>query len=593
LTSNFPEHGFAWKVLGSVLRSLGRPEESLAVQIKTVALRPSDHEAHFNLACEYHQQGRLDEAVKCYFSALSIQPKNAIAYSNLGNILKTLGHFPVAEACCREAIALEPEMAYAHNNLGNALHAQGKLKDAEASYDLALSLKPDWAEAYNNLAIALKDQGQWTRANDCYRKALSILPSWAAAHSNLLYCLSLDVHTTPQQLFAEHVAFGEQFEAPLRANWQPHHNTKDPARRLQVGFVSGDLYNHAVTSFLEPVLRFLANRQSLNLHAYYTHVIEDPVSERLQTYFSHWHAVASLSDAELADKIRADGIDILIDLSSHTAHNRLLTFARKPAPIQATWMGYPGTTGLQAMDYHFCDRFWIPPGEMDWQFTEKSAFLPASAIFQPSEHAPAVSGLPALKNRTNKINSSVIVLWSMLLRSLPDARMLLAAVPPDSQDALIRSFADEGIEPDRLIFYPRASMADYLALHHQVDICLDTFPYSGGTTIHHAAWMGVPTLTLAGETPASRAGASEMHFWGLDGFIADSIDDFISKGRYWAGQFSELAAIRASTRARLAASPLGQPEPYAASFELILRTMWLRWCDNLPAALIDVGTTNP
>ena len=597
LVDRFPEHGFAWKVLGSVLHALGQVDASLAAKEKAVELRPDDHEAHFNLACGLHQQGRLNEAVKSYSLSLAIQPNHADAYNNAGDALKMLGLLPEAEAHCRQAIALKPDMANAHYNLGNALHAQGKFAQAQTSYRLALALKPDWAEAYSNLAVTLKDQGDWTEAEACFRAALAIAPDWAAAHSNLLHYLSLNVAVEPQQLFAEHLAFGEQFEAPLRADWQAHINSKDPARLLQVGFVSGDLCNHAVASFLEPVLEFLARKQSLSLHAYYTHTVEDAVTQRLRTHFQYWHFVASLSEVELANKINADGIDILIDLSGHTAHNRLLTFAHKPAPIQASWMGYPGTTGLQAMDYHLCDRFFIPPGELDWQFTEKSAFLPASAIFQPDEHAPPVNSLPALENgyitfgsfnRPNKLNPSVIALWSMLLRSIPNARMVLGAIPPDCQYALIQNFAHEDIEPSRLTFYPRSNIQDYLALHHQVDVCLDSFPYGGGTTTAHAAWMGVPTLTLAGETPPSRSGATFMNQLELNAFIATSIEDFVEKGKYWAEHIAELAALRLEMRTRFNASAMGQPEPFATSFEATLRAMWQRWCNDLPPATIEV-----
>jgi protein O-GlcNAc transferase len=405
------------------------------------------------------------------------------------------------------------------------------------------------------------------------------------------------VSVEPQQLFAEHAAFGEQFEVPLRAGWPAHTNSKDPARVLHVGFVSGDLYDHAVASFLEPVLKHLVARHTLTLHAYYTHSREDAVTLRLRSYFAHWHAVPTLSDADLAHAIRADGIDILIDLSGHTAYNRLRTFAHKPAPLQVSWIGYPGTTGLQAIDYYLCERYWLPPGQLDWQFTEKLAYLPAGIIFQPSAEALPINALPALVqghitfgsfNRPNKINDSVIVLWSMLLRSLPSARMLLGGIAPDSQQDLIQTFALAGIESDRLTFYPRSTMADYLALHHQVDICLDTFPYGGGTTTLHAAWMGVPTLTLTGETPASRAGAALMNQLDLSRFSVTDIDDFVSQGLYWAEHLADLADIRQTMRQRFKASAMGQPERFADSLDATLRAMWLRWCRDLPPVLIEV-----
>ena len=562
LTIRFPRHGFGWKVLGAVLQAQQRYEDSLQATRKAITLLPDDAATHNNLGAALLKLGRHDDAQVGFRKALAIAPDYAKALSNLGNVLTLQDKLLEAEACCRHALKIEPGYANAHVNLGNALELQGRIPEALASY----------------------------------RAALAIAPDMANIHTNLLYLLSLDVQIEPQQLFAAHLAFGEQFEAPLRAGWQAHNNTKDPARCLQVGFVSGDLYNHAVATFLEPVLEFLARKQSLSLHAFYTNTVEDAVTQHLRTHFPYWHSVASLSDADLANKIRADGIDILIDLSGHTSYNRLLTFARKPAPIQASWLGYPGTTGLQAMDYHLCDRFFIPPGELDWQFTEKSAFLPASAIFRPNEHAPSVNPLPALENgyitfgsfnRPNKLNPSVIALWSMLLRSIPNARMVLGGIPLEHQNTLNQNFLDEGIEPSRLIYFPRSNMTDYLALHHQVDVCLDSFPYGGGTTTAHAAWMGVPTLTLAGDTPPSRAGATFMNQLGLNGFIATSIEDFVSKGHYWAEHVAELAALRLEMRARFNASAMGQPEPFASSLETTLRAMWQRWCNDLPPAPIE------
>lgn len=590
-----PEFGLGWKVKGLVLQALGRLDESLQAKIKAVELLPHDWEAHFNLGYAYQLQGAPAKAVESYSKGLTINPHHADAYNNMANALKQLGQLKDAELICKQALAIQPNMANAHQNLGNIYHAQDKWLQAVGSYHESLKLRPDWAEAHSNLAISLQYLGLTPESAHHFRKALELRPDWDAAHSNLLFSLSHDVMLDAQAIFAEHLAFGERFEAPLRPSWRPHENSKDPHRILKIGIVSGDLYHHAIANFLEPVLKHLSRSKFLSLHAYYTNTINDNVTIRLRGYFPHWHAIAHLSAANLADQIRSDGIDILIDLSGHTAHNRLLAFARKPAPIQASWMGYPGTTGLQAMDYHFCDHFWIPP-QLGWQFTEKSVLLPVSAIFLPSEHAPAINVLPAKEkgyitfasfNRPNKINDSVIALWSMLLRGLPNSRMLLGSISPDRQHALIECFSRQGIEPDRLIFYPRLSMQDYLGLHHQIDICLDTFPYSGGTTIHHAAWMGVPTLTLAGETPTSRAGAAEMHFWGLDDFIASSIEEFINKGLFWAENLTSLADIRANMRARLEASPLGQPAVYAASLEAAFRAIWQRWCNDLPAALID------
>lgn len=591
LVSQYPEHGFAWKILGSVLHELGQREESLAIQIKITDMRPDDHEAHFNLACEYHQQGKLDESVRSYVRALGIQPNNALAYLNMSAILKTMGLATESEMYSRQAIAIRPDMATAHNNLGNALQGQGRLIEAQASYEHSLVLQPDNPDTLNNLAITLKDQGHWREANDTFRRALKIKPEWAAAHSNLLYCMSHDVHIEPHTLHAEHLAFGDAFEKPLRDTWQPHTNAKEPYRILQIGFVSADFYDHALTNFLEPVFEALSQKPGLVMHAYYTHIIEDAANARMKKHFTHWHGVSHLAPGNLATQIRADGIDILFDLTGHTAHNRLLTFARKPAPIQVSWLGYLGTTGLQAIDFYLCDKFWVPAGELDWQFTEKMAYLPSAMAFQPSEQAPAINALPALVNghitfgsfnRPNKLNESVIILWSMLLREVPNARMVLGGIPLDSEETLRQIFAHEGIAQDRLTFFSRSNLVNYLTLHHQVDLCVDSFPYGGGATTANAAWMGVPTLSLAGETPPSRFGSAMTHQLGLDGFIATDIDDFIAKGRHWAENLQQLASIRTGLRERFSASPLGQPAQLAEHLEKKLRLMWQSWCHELP-----------
>jgi predicted O-linked N-acetylglucosamine transferase (SPINDLY family) len=360
-----------------------------------------------------------------------------------------------------------------------------------------------------------------------------------------------------------------------------------------------------VASFFEPVLAHLAGYPQLSLHAYYNHTVEDSVTRRLREHLAHWHPIVGLSDAALAQKIREDGIDILIDLSGHTDKHRLLSFVRKPAPVQVSWMGYPGTTGLNAMDYYLADRYYLPPGQFDDQFTEKIVRLPASAPFLPFADAPPVNALPALSNgfltfgsfnRMNKLNQPVIALWSQLLRALPNARMVLGAMSQVGENnTLIEWFAQEGVGQERLSFHPKCQMKDYLGLHHQVDLCLDTFPYSGGTTNCHALWMGVPTLTMVGNTPASRVGAILPSHVGLEAFVAHDKREFVEKGLHWAAQITELAIIRDELRGRFRQSAVGRPDIIAAALERALRTMWQRWCVGLPAESFEVsrqGTGN-
>jgi len=483
--------------------------------------------------------------------------------------------------------------------LGAVFHLTDRSTDALDAMKKAAVLSPNDAEAHSNLGVTLNDLGRLSEAEVSYRRAIQINPNHPWMHSNLLFNLSHNTTVDAETLFSEHRQFSKQFETHFLASYPQFAQSRDPDRPLQIGFVSGDFCNHAVANFIEPVLAHLSGYPQLSLHAYSNHGIEDAVTQRIRAHFAYWHPISSLSDAALAKKIRADGIDILIDLSGHSSKNRLLTFAQKPAPVQASWIGYPGTTGLRAMDYYLADRFFLPPGQFDNQFTEKIVHLPAGAPFLPSEHAPPVNILPALSNgyvtfgsfnRISKLSRSVIALWSQLLRALPDSRMLLGGMPEDGQyDTLIEWFAQDGITRERLNFHARSGMDTYLTLHQQVDICLDTFPYNGGTTTLHALWMGVPTLTLAGSTVAGRPGAAILGHAGLEAFIAHDVADFVQKGLSWAGDLAALADIRAGLRERFSKSAMGQPDVVAAGVERALRIMWQRWCADLPAESFEVS----
>ena len=517
----------------------------------------------------------------------------------MGNALKDLGRPEEAEASFRQAVSLKPDFAVAHSNLGRVLKDLGRPEEAEASYRQAISLKPELVEAHLNLGTALKDLGRLEEAEASYRQAISLKPEYADAHSNLLFLRSHMPTIGAEQLYEEHCEFGRKFEEPVRSSWPLHTNAKELTRTLRIGFVSGDLRHHAVASFIEPILRHLSTREELSLHAYYNYHSVDLVSKRLQGYFASWSRVISLSDADLAEKICADGIDILIDLSGHTAYNRLPVFARKPAPLQASWMGYPGTTGLESMDYYFCDKRWLPQDQFVSQFTEKLLYLPASAAFLPEKEAPAVSALPALGNgyvtfgsfnRLDKINQVTVQVWSRVMRAVPKSRMVLGGVTSDeSKQRITDWFAQEGVAADSLTMYPRMRLGEYLALHSDVDICLDAFPYGGGTTIFHALWMGVPTVTLAGGTPPSRGGVTILGSCGLDEFVSRDVDSFVQTGVLMATDVDGLSTIRAGMRARVSASPAWRSELIAQGFELGLRMMWQRWCAGLPAQSLDTS----
>jgi predicted O-linked N-acetylglucosamine transferase (SPINDLY family) len=532
LAKRFPERGLSFKVLGALLWAEGSSTEALAAMQDSVRLLPRDAEAH----------------------------------CNLGLALAKANRFAEAEASLRKAIELDPKFATAHYRLGMTYSLQARLAEAEACLRRGIALRANYAEGDD-----------------------------AQNYSNLLFILSHNPAVDADSLFAEHCRFGEYFEDPV--TWPTHLHGREPGRRLKVGFVSGDLREHAVASFIGPVLLQLRNRPGLEVHAYCNFTATDDVSERIRNTVRRWHPVAGLSDVQLADKIIGDGIDILIDLSGHTGLNRLPVFARKPAPIQASWIGYPGTTGLRAMDYYLADPHFLPPGEFDHHFTEKLVHIPMP--FQPHEPSPPVNALPALAggrmtfgsfSRPDKISASTLELWARLLRELPEATMLLGGIAFDFQrDDLIAGFAAHGVDRGRLVFYSHCAMDTYLELHHQVDLCLDTLPYNGGTTTLHALWMGVPTLTVAGRTPAGRCGAAILGQVGLREFITTGAHEFVASGVYWAQHLPALAKLRAELRVRWRDAPCGRPEIIGDGFEAALRRMWRRWCDGLPAE--SFGTT--
>jgi predicted O-linked N-acetylglucosamine transferase (SPINDLY family) len=559
------------------------------------------------------KQGRLAQAQAAARALTERHPERGLAFKTLGALLWADGHTQEALSAMQTSAALLPQDAEAHSNLGSTLNKLERHEEAEMSLRRALQIDPGFGAAHAHLADTLQLQGRYQEAESSLRRAIALAPEDLKAHENirhtsLLFLLSHDPDLEADALFAEHCRIGAGLESRLRSAgpalaWPRHANPPDPERRLRIGWVSGDFCNHAVTSFIEPILAQLKDRPGLELYAYYNNPNEDAVTSRLRGYMQHWRAVSALPDRALTETIMRDGIDVLIDLSGHTSLNRLRAFARKPAPIQVSWIGYPGTTGLRAMDYYLVDRHFLPPGQFDRQFTEKLVYLPTGAPFQPDPCSPPIGVLPALArgrvnfgsfNRVGKINRATVALWSQLLHALPDATMLIAGIPAHSHpsERLIEWFAAQGIHAARLQFHARCNMDAYLALHHQVDICLDTIPYSGGTTSYHAYWMGVPTLTVAGSTPASRQGAAIMNQVGLEDFVAANAAQFVRQGVHWAGRLGELDAVRQSLRARWQNSPMRGPGPISDALEQTLRHMWRRWCGGLPPESFEVPSLN-
>lgn len=577
--------------LGVVYEAKGKPANAMAAYRNALAANPDLANAHFNLALLLMKSGDRPGALHHIGKVAALNPGTADAWDIKGRLHHAMGDLESAASAYEQALAIDPNLSEAHNSLGVIHQMLGNYDAAVRSLKSALARRPDNVAARSNLGMALQFMGKTDEAMAALREAANAAPDAAHIHSNYLFSVSHDENSSAEAVFEAHRAFAERFETPLKSQWQPHENDRDPQRRLRIGFVSADLYAHAVATFVEPIWSALDPDQ-VELWVYANSLNDDHVTGRLKALSHHWRVVTTLSDADLARQIREDRIDILFDLSGHSAGNRLLAFARKPAPIQVTWIGNPNTTGLAAMDYYFADRFAAPPGLLDPLFTEKIVRLAASAVFLPLADAPDVNELPALRTgrltfgtfaRSNKLTAGTIALWSKVLEAVPDSSMVIGSMSDASLKAsLMERFARHRIAADRISFQPRMEMRRYLGLHGLIDVALDSYPFGGGTTSCHALWMGVPVLTLAGRTMASRVGATLNGHVELPEFTVETQDAFIEQARYCAGHLPELARLRAELRARTGASALCQPTVVARSLEAAMREMWQLWCKDLP-----------
>ena len=583
-----PNYADAYSNLGIALQKQGQLEDAVACYHKAIALKPDYAGAYNNLGIALQKQGQLEDAVACYHKAITLKPDYAEAHYNLANLLQEQEQLAGAVASYHKAITLKPNYAGAYNNLGITLKKQGQLEDAVACYHKALALKPDYADAYNNLGIALQKQGQLEDAVACYHEALALKPDFAEAYSNKLFIYNYMTNQTPEEATAEARRYGVMVDAKA-TRIATHPNAADPDRRLNIGLVSGDLREHPVGYFLESVLSCL-DRQSVSLTLYPTSHKVDALTLRLQEMDLSWHSLVGLNGEQAAQRIQDDGIDILLDLSGHTAHNRLPMFAQKPSPVQATWLGYFATTGLQAMDYILCDKHVIPAAETG-HFVEQPYYLPDSYLcFTPPGEAIAVGPLPALThggltfgcfNNLTKMNETVVLVWAQILRQVPGATLFLKTELLNT-DAVRQTtqarFAAQGIDAARLILEGPAPRAELLAAYNRVDIALDPFPYPGGTTSLEALWMGVPVLSRHGDRFVSHLGESILHSMGLPDWIAADHEDYVIRAIKYAAGLPQLAALRATLRPQLLASPLCDAPRFARHLEAAFRDMWHAYC---------------
>jgi predicted O-linked N-acetylglucosamine transferase (SPINDLY family) len=584
-----PAFAAAHNNLANALKTLGRLEEASKAYGHALELAPGIAEIHSNYAGTLLGLDRVDEAVAAANRAIALKPAFAMAHNNLGHALLGTGDNDGAMAAFSRALALDPNLAIAHNNLGTALKTAGRDEEALAAFQRAVNADPQCASAVANLASALHEWGMVAEAILLDKRALAMPGASAAVHSNCLAILHLEQGATLAGLLQAHREYDRHYGQPLVASWTQHPNARDPERPLRLGFVSPHMGFHPVGYFLVQLLENL-DRSEFTVIGYQDSLRSDAMTDRLKSCAHEWHTVKGLTDEALAQRIRDDRIDILFDLEGHNAGNRLLTFARKPAPVQITWLDYVGTTGLSAMDYILADARQIPH-EAEPHYSEKVLRMPDDYIcFDPPANAPLVGPLPAATNgcitfasfnALPKVTRQSVEIWSRILRKVPTARLSLRNRRMDHPTIVARyrqSFAEHSIDPARIDFHGWSPWNELLAAYKQVDIALDTMPYNGGLTTCEALWMGVPVVTCPGEIFASRHGLAHLTAAGVTETIARDVDEYVEIAVALANNLSRLSALRTSLRERMATSPLCDGPRFARNFASVIREAWRDWC---------------
>lgn len=570
--------------LSNVLVELGRPAEAEPPLREALAGRPDSPLLWLNLGVALRHQERYDEAEACYQQAITQRPDLGLAYANLGALREARGQFDLAIDTYRRALQLEPDNPDRLYGLGNSLFGLGRLAESSACYRRALELHGGHARARTNLARNLLAMRHPQQAAAEYELALQSHPANHQALSGLLMSLEYRSDLTPVEIFNQHL----RFDALAPSRPVSHFNRRDPWRRLRIGYVSPDFRHHSVAYFLAHVLE-AHDREQVAVYCYSNVLQSDGLTARIKASAERWREVQQLSDDRLAELIRADEIDVLVDLAGHTADNRLLAFAAKPAPLQVTWIGYPDTTGLRTMDYRFSDR-WADPAGAEGRHTERLVRLdPGFSAYEPPVWAlPVTVRDPAAPltfgsfNNVSKLTSEGVSTWAAILKRLPDSRLLLKSGQLRDTTVcteLLDEFETRGLERARVeVMPPTANAADHLALYGHVDVALDTFPYNGTTTSCEALWMGVPVVSLAGDRHASRVGLSILSRLGLAELAAAGLDEYVELATALAADAERRRALRASLRDTMRGSPLTDGAMMARSVERAYREMWQEWC---------------
>jgi len=587
-----PQFSGSYNNLGNVLRKDNQFREAICYYEKAITLAPNFAGSYYNLAQAMHDNGQFQEAITYYRRALQIDPNLGNAYYNLGNVFRETGQLQEALNCYHKALQISPNSIYAYNNLGNVLRETGQLQEALNCYHKALQINPLFADTYGNFANVLVDQGRLNEAEDSYRRALQIKPDFFAVYSNLLMLINYSSRYDARTIASEHLRFGKHVIEQLSLTTITHNNKRIPDRNLRIGYVSPDFRRHPVASFIEPVIA-AHNRKNFEVFCYSNSSRHDETTERIQEYAHQWRDILRMSDQQATELIRNDEIDILVDLAGHTAGNRILLFARKPAPIQISWIGYLATTGLSTMDYKIVDNYTDPPGKTEQFHTENLIRLPESFLcYLPDKESPEVGPLPALStghitfgsfNNFAKVTSEVVTLWAEILNELPDSHLLLKGKSFHDKATCqyaINMFTQRGIAAERITLQPSDPSPKHLESYNLVDIGLDTFPFNGAATTCEAMWMGVPVITLAGTAYHSSVGISLLSNVGITELIAKMPDEYVEIAVNLAKDLKKLKALREHLRDMIKNSPLCDSTRFTANLEMCYRKIWKTWCED-------------
>jgi predicted O-linked N-acetylglucosamine transferase (SPINDLY family) len=585
-----PDFAEAYSNLGFALRRMGRVDEAIAVCREATRINPGLADAHCNLGVALYEVGRLDDAVAACLQALALRPGDVDALVNLVMALTDQGRLDDAIRFYERALRVQPDLLELDEKLGHSLFEAGRIADALTWYRRVLAKRPDSASTLVNYGVAMSSLGQVDEAIASFRRAIAISPNDHTAHSGLIFVLNFDPAATAREHQAERSRWNER-HAHRFAPWQAHENERTPERRLRIGYVSRYFCRQAATyAFGGIITSHDTARFEVVCYSDLKPGEEDDITRRLAGHADKWHRTSGLSDDALAALIRDDRIDILVDLVGHMRGHRLLVFARKPAPIQVTAWGEPTGTGLMAMDYLFADRVLVPTEERPL-LAEQVIDLPNFLGYWVPDPVARPRALPARTgghvtfgsfSRFEKVNDAVLAAWARILCAVPGSRLTLkegrAYVDASQRERITSILAGAGIGAERITFLVGRDRSGHFDAYQDIDIALDTFPHGGGMTTLDALWMGVPVVTFAGQTIASRLAAASLTALGLTDFVAPDIDGYVNVAIARAADLDTLARLRGTLRERIAASAFGDPTQYARAVEGAYRAMWRRWC---------------